>query len=130
MKLTPRSAAASRIRRAVGSSLWPAKVIVPRQISDTFKPVRPSRRWFMDAPVVRHDPTVPTRTRLQVTRMADPKSAPAPAHDPRYGHPHGWRFLLMADLTEQAIERPWGSAVMAVGLVHLAFFLACQAVYT
>jgi hypothetical protein len=48
---------------------------------------------------------------------------------PRNGHPHGWRFLLMADLTDQALRRAWGPAVMAVGWVHLAFFLVCQAVY-
>ncbi|MFO0911255.1 MAG: hypothetical protein U0794_23440, partial [Isosphaeraceae bacterium] len=48
----------------------------------------------------------------------------------RYGHPHGWRFLLMADLSEQAVERRWGHALMAIGWVHLAFFIVCQAVYT
>jgi hypothetical protein len=77
-----------------------------------------------------------------VTLKAEPKhvSAPAPDSDPvavpaailetRYGHPHAWRFLLMADLTDQAVRRPWGHALMAIGWVHLAFFLVCQAVYT
>ena len=77
-----------------------------------------------------------------VTLKAEPKdvSAPAPDSDPvavpavlletRYGHPHGWRFLLMADLTDQAVRRSWGPALMAIGWVHLAFFLVCQAVYT
>jgi hypothetical protein len=36
----------------------------------------------------------------------------------------------MADLTGQALQRPWGPALMAVGWVHLGFFLACQASYT
>ena len=43
--------------------------------------------------------------------------------------PHGWRFLLMAELSEVAIRRPWGQAIMAIGWVHLAFFLVCQEVY-
>ncbi len=47
MNVTPRSAATSRIRSEVASSLCPANVIVPRQISDTFRPVRPIRRCFM-----------------------------------------------------------------------------------
>jgi hypothetical protein len=64
--------------------------------------------------------------------MADPKSArrddasaPAPLPNP----PHGWRFLLMAELSEVAIRRPWGQAIMAIGWVHLAFFFVCQEVY-
>jgi hypothetical protein len=64
--------------------------------------------------------------------MADPKctrrddsSAPAPRPNP----PHGWRFLLMAELSQVAIRRPWGQAVMALGWVHLAFFVVCQEVY-
>jgi hypothetical protein len=75
-----------------------------------------------------------------VTLMAEPKNASASPADPdagtdashegRYGHPHGWRFLLMADLSDQALRRPWGHAVMAVGWVHLSFFLVCQAAYT
>lgn len=44
--------------------------------------------------------------------------------------PHGWRFLLLAELTEQAVARPWGPTLMAIGGVHLAFFSVCQAVYT
>ena len=52
-----------------------------------------------------------------------------PNHEPRYGPPHGWQFLLMADLTEQAVARPWGQALMALGVVHLGFFVVCQLVY-
>src|SRR5258708_4204884 len=33
--------------REVGSSHWFPKVIVPRQISETFKPVRPKRLMFI-----------------------------------------------------------------------------------
>jgi hypothetical protein len=58
---------------------------------------------------------------------SDPALTPSALHD---GQPHGWRFLLMADLADQAVQRPWGPAVMAIGWVHLAFFLVCQAVYT
>jgi hypothetical protein len=36
----------------------------------------------------------------------------------------------MADLCQVAVARPWGPALMAVGLVHFAAFLVCQAVYT
>lgn len=43
---------------------------------------------------------------------------------------NGWKRLLIADLRRQAVRRPWGPALMAVGWVHLAFFLVCQAVYT
>ena len=47
------------------------------------------------------------------------------------GHPpHGWRSLLAAELRALAVRRPWGHALMAIGGVHLAFFLVCQAVYT
>ena len=59
---------------------------------------------------------------------------PEPTHAPDYGQPHppphGWRFLLAAELREVGLARPWGPALMAVGGVHLAFFLACQAMYT
>ena len=37
---------------------------------------------------------------------------------------------MLAELSELATRRPWGHALMAVGGVHLAFFLVCQAVYT
>jgi hypothetical protein len=44
--------------------------------------------------------------------------------------PYDWQGPLMADLRAVGLRRPWGRALMAVGWVHLAFFLACQAVYT
>jgi hypothetical protein len=40
-----------------------------------------------------------------------------------------WRDALRADLRQVGERRPWGRALMAVGWVHLVFFLACQAVY-
>ena len=68
----------------------------------------------------------------QTDQALDPSPTPLRRHAPSrpYGHPHGWKFLLMADLCEQAVRRPWGPAVMAVGFVHLAFFVVCQACYT
>jgi hypothetical protein len=43
--------------------------------------------------------------------------------------PADWRGALRADLRQVGLRRPWGRALMAVGWVHLVFFLACQAVY-
>jgi hypothetical protein len=43
--------------------------------------------------------------------------------------PIDWREALRADLRQVGLRRPWGRALMAVGWVHLVFFLACQAVY-
>lgn len=63
----------------------------------------------------------------------EPDSGPEPGPSPARGHrhpPHGWQFLLLAELNEAALARPWGPALMAVGWVHLGFFLVCQAVYT
>ena len=48
-KVMPPSYAASMIERAVGSSTWPPKVIVPRQSLDTWSPVRPKRVYCMGA---------------------------------------------------------------------------------
>jgi hypothetical protein len=48
---------------------------------------------------------------------------------PPTSSPIDWRAALRADLSQVAIRRPWGRALMAVGWVHLVFFLACQAVY-
>jgi hypothetical protein len=61
--------------------------------------------------------------------MADSTASPASLPQKRSA-PHGWRYLLLADLTELALRRSWGAAVMAVGWVHLAFFLVCQVVYS
>ena len=41
-----------------------------------------------------------------------------------------WQSRLAADLRALALRRPWGRAVMAIGWVHLAFFLLCHAIYT
>ena len=43
---------------------------------------------------------------------------------------HDWRSVLGADLRALALRRPWGQALMAIGWVHLGFFLVCQAVYS
>jgi hypothetical protein len=51
--------------------------------------------------------------------------SPSPSAPP----PLDWKAALAADLREAGLRRPWGPALMAVGWVHLAFFLACQAVY-
>src|SRR5476649_924577 len=47
MKLTPASAAESAMRFAVASSVRSPNIIVPRQSSDTFSPLLPSRRYSM-----------------------------------------------------------------------------------
>src|SRR4051812_45945464 len=54
MKLTPASAARPMMANEVGSSAWLAKVMVPRQSSETFRPVLPIRRIFMLRRPVRH----------------------------------------------------------------------------
>ncbi len=61
---------------------------------------------------------------------ASPKYRPSKTHVPMDKQPHGWQFLLLADLREQAARRPWGRALQLVGFVHLAFFLVCQTCYT
>ncbi len=43
--------------------------------------------------------------------------------------PYDWRGALHADLREVGLRRPWGRALMAVGWVHLVFFLGCEAIY-
>src|SRR5262249_51269810 len=85
----PRSAATSKIRRAVASSLWPAKVIVPRQTSETFKPVRPSRRYFMVRPPteLRSPDDTHARTRHHPRRPPAGLEAPAAGRPPRPGGP-------------------------------------------
>ena len=46
------------------------------------------------------------------------------------GRPFGWKFLLLDELRQVALRRPWGSALMAIGWIHLAFFIVCQVAYT
>jgi hypothetical protein len=41
-----------------------------------------------------------------------------------------WMGQLVADLERVALRDRWGRAFMAVGWVHLAFFLTCQALYS
>jgi hypothetical protein len=41
-----------------------------------------------------------------------------------------WQSLLAADLRALALRRPWGQALMAIGWVHLGFFLVSHAIYT
>jgi hypothetical protein len=72
-------------------------------------------------------PDVPANAN-RVNPMRDDEPAAGPGPEPC--HPHAWKSLLAADLRREALARPWGPAVMAVGWVHLAFFLACQASYT
>jgi hypothetical protein len=44
--------------------------------------------------------------------------------------PSGWKAALVADLERVALRDRWGLALMAVGWVHLGFFLVCQALYS
>src|SRR5262245_56421206 len=68
------------IRKDVASSHWPPKVIVPRQISETTRPVRPIRRCCIIRP-----PQV---------RSLDPSMATPGIED----HPLiPWRTLLVMD---------------------------------
>jgi hypothetical protein len=70
--------------------------------------------------------------------MISSKSAPAlkttPAQTRADVAEHGlspdWKTLLQADLRRQAVRRPWGSVLMALGWVHLGFFVVSQAVFT
>ena len=41
--------------------------------------------------------------------------------------PNPWKSALAADLRRELSRDRWGTALMAFGWVHLAFFLACQA---
>lgn len=62
--------------------------------------------------------------------MAERSSVSTSGHAPDYGQPHGWKFLLIAELRQVALRRPWGQALMAIGWVHLAFFIVCQVAYS
>jgi hypothetical protein len=42
----------------------------------------------------------------------------------------GGKPVLLAELGRVAVRDRWGRALMAVGWVHLGFFLICQALYT
>ena len=45
MKLMPASRALAMIRAEVASSVGPPNIMVPRQIGETFRPLRPSLRY-------------------------------------------------------------------------------------
>src|SRR6516165_2392511 len=47
MKLIPASRAFATIRVEVASSVGPPNIMVPRQIGETFRPLRPSSRYCM-----------------------------------------------------------------------------------
>jgi hypothetical protein len=61
--------------------------------------------------------------------MVETTSAHSHAHAPDQGDAHGWKYYLIAELRDVGLRRRWGPAVMAVGWVHLLFFLVCQTVY-
>src|SRR3954462_1407245 len=52
MKLTPTSCASAMIRFEVASSVGPPNIIVPKQIGDTLRPLRPSWRYCMGCPLL------------------------------------------------------------------------------
>jgi len=56
--------------------------------------------------------------------------SPNPEREPEDGRATRWQTLLGAELRGSALRRPWGYAVMAVGGVHLAFFLVCQTLFS
>lgn len=43
---------------------------------------------------------------------------------------HDWQTPFLEELRRLGSLRPWGRALMAIGWIHLGFFLVCQAVYT
>src|SRR5512135_275119 len=43
---------------------------------------------------------------------------------------HGYKAALVKDLARVALRDRWGRAIMAIGWVHLAFFLICQAIFS
>src|ERR1700744_3649845 len=47
MKLMPASRALATMRVEVASSAGPPNIMVPRQIGETFRPLRPSLRYFI-----------------------------------------------------------------------------------
>lgn len=50
-------------------------------------------------------------------------------HHPQNPHPSTWRADFLDELDRSAAQGRWGLALMIVGWVHLAGFLACQAIY-
>src|SRR4051794_13230137 len=95
----PASSAASRIDPEVSSSHWKPNVIVPRQIFDTSRPVRPRRacsmpatltrlvadRWGYGRAMTQSDPTATAEpTNIQVYE-ANPEDAEGAALDRQSG---------------------------------------------
>jgi hypothetical protein len=64
----------------------------------------------------------------ETTEIEAPVTRPATAREP--GRASGsWRLAFLDELARNAAEGRWGRALMAVGWLHLAMFLACQAIY-
>ncbi len=51
-----------------------------------------------------------------------------PTHSPN-GQSIAWKSAFVAELDRTSTRDRWGLALIAVGWIHLALFLACQAVY-
>jgi hypothetical protein len=51
---------------------------------------------------------------------------PVPLPDPLAS----WKSALVADLERVALRNRWGVVLIAVGWIHLAFFLVCQTLYS
>src|SRR6185437_6022466 len=96
MKLTPCSRARATMRRAVGSSVGPPNIIVPRHNGETFSPLRPSLRYS----IAISSPArliVPIRVVIVVARIVggDDDAAGQRQHHPdrpdhpRHGKPYG-----------------------------------------
>src|SRR5215203_3444676 len=63
MKLTPASRALATIRPDVASSVGPPNIMVPRQIGEIFRPLRPRERYCMGDPLYCHSGAREARTR-------------------------------------------------------------------
>src|ERR1700761_8422588 len=82
MKLMPASRALATMRDDVASSVGPPNIMVPRQIGETFRPLRPSWRYCMGkflicrdedsglAPTLREQETFVTSRALQYFEKA------------------------------------------------------------
>ena len=64
----------------------------------------------------------PDRRSIGVTLMDESTRVPI--------SPDAWMARLSTDLVRVAVRDRWGRAFMAAGWVHLATFLACQALYS
>ena len=57
--------------------------------------------------------------------MTEPSTPPKPPYDHR-----AWKAEFVADLDRVAARDRWGRAIMGIGAIHLAAFLACEFLYT